>query len=457
MREAFGRCWPSTRSSRVRRGRRPADAALAAAPGAGATPAEVHAWWTGLTRAQQRAVIAASPGSVGNRDGIPPAARDAANTLALERDLAEWGYLEGRGLLTAEEERWLENARSARDACLAIEQGIDPIDRQSIPSSSTPTTRPPSTGTGPWPCAGDLATADNVAVVVPGFGTDGAGAAYQGERVLSLYEASRTLDGEPDQRLDVLDRVRRPRQRALGRRLGRRRGARRGDGDPRGERLADTIDGLRAARDRAAHLTVIGHSYGSTTLGHGAHDHGLGGRPRARRQPGGRRRHGPRVGPRPRPGRCGPEPTAATRSRTWATTAGGTWSPPGRGGPRRRPGRGRLRRPPVRGRVHDPRGQRRVRGAPGPLEYFDHDTESLYNIAQVVNGRYAAVRQAGHVTDPWYSEPARPGVGPRPDLPGHRRQAMSAPRAGRRGRVGCPRAGAPGRPGGRADDGAALP
>ena len=41
-------------------------------------------------------------------------------------------------------------------------------------------------------------------------------------------------------------------------------------------------------------------------------------------------------------------------------------------------------------------------------KYFDHDTESLYNIGQVVNGRYAAVREAGHVTDPWYSEPRDP-------------------------------------------------
>ncbi len=53
----------------------------------------------------------------------------------------------------------------------------------------------------------------------------------------------------------------------------RHRGAWRRDG---GERLADTLDGLRASRDGdPAHLTAIGHSYGSTTTGHAAHDHGI--------------------------------------------------------------------------------------------------------------------------------------------------------------------------------------
>ena len=131
MREAFARVLTLEQVEQRYGGvEDPADAALAAAPAAGATPAEVNAWWGGLTRGQQRAIIAASPGSIGNRDGIPPGARDAANTVALDRDLAEWGFLEDRGLLTADEERWLENARAARDARRAIEQGIDPVDRR---------------------------------------------------------------------------------------------------------------------------------------------------------------------------------------------------------------------------------------------------------------------------------------------------------------------------------------
>ena len=92
-----------------------------------------------------------------------------------------------------------------------------------------------------------------------------------------------------------------------------------------GERFADAIDGLRASRPYdAAHLTAIGHSYGSTTVAHAATDHhidvddivlvgspGAGGgvdhaeRPRRRRRPrlGRPQQRGP--GRRPRRPRLG--------------------------------------------------------------------------------------------------------------------------------------------------------
>ncbi len=94
----------------------PADAALDSMPGADAPPVDVNRWWDGLTSEQQLALIAAAPGSIGNRDGIPPAARDAANTVALDRDLADWGSLEAQGLLTDDERQWLANARAAESA-----------------------------------------------------------------------------------------------------------------------------------------------------------------------------------------------------------------------------------------------------------------------------------------------------------------------------------------------------
>jgi hypothetical protein len=45
-----------------------------------------------------------------------------------------------------------------------------------------------------------------------------------------------------------------------------------------GDRLADTLDGIDAIRGGGehVHLTVIGHSYGSTTLGHALHEHSTG-------------------------------------------------------------------------------------------------------------------------------------------------------------------------------------
>jgi uncharacterized protein YukE len=422
MREAFARVLTLDQvNQRYADVEDPADAALAAAPVTGATPTEVEAWWGGLTRGQQRAILAASPGSIGNRDGIPPGARDAANTVALNRDLAEWGFLEDRGLLTADEERWLENARAAHDARRAIEQGIDPVDREPIPSQLYRYDPTAFDGDGAVAVsAGDLATADNVAVVVPGFGTDGASAAYHGEGVLSLYEASRILDSRqanasmfwigydaPDNApwsggwdaAGVIDEDL----------------ATRG-----GDRLADTIDGLRATRDGdPAHLTVIGHSYGSTTLGHGAHDSGVPaddlvfvGSPGV----GGDTDHASDLGldtAHVWAGANSRDPIANLGNHGWwhlESALGGA----GLGDDPTEEAFGARR-------FEAESATRAANDGFGALadhsKYFDHDTESLYNIGQVVNGRYGAVREAGPVTDPWYAEPRDPEWGRAPGAP----------------------------------------
>jgi hypothetical protein len=341
--------------------------------------------------------------------------------VALERDLAEWGLLEERGLLTADEERWLENARSARDALAAIEQGIDPIDVEPIPSQLYLYDPTAFGGDGAVAVsAGDLAGADNVAVVVPGFGTDGASAGYHAERVLTLYESSRTLDGGQRNAsmfwigYDAPDNM--PWQEGwdasgvIGEDLATRGG----------DRLADTIDGLRASRDGgAAHLTVIGHSYGSTTLGHGAHDHGVPaddlvfvGSPGV----GGATDHATDLGIDPGhvwAGANSRDPIAGLGNHGWwhlESALGGA-------------GLGDDPAEDAFG-AHRFRAESTTRAADDGFaafgdhsKYFDHDTESLFNISQVVNGRYAAVRAAGHVTDPWYTDPQDPEWGRRPGSP----------------------------------------
>lgn len=49
----------------------------------GKTPADVNAWWRGLSPGVQRQLITDRPDLVGNRDGIPAAARDEANRIRL--------------------------------------------------------------------------------------------------------------------------------------------------------------------------------------------------------------------------------------------------------------------------------------------------------------------------------------------------------------------------------------
>jgi hypothetical protein len=49
-----------------------------------ATPAEVHRWWQALTAERQRRLLASVPDRIGSLDGIPAAARDLANRLAMD-------------------------------------------------------------------------------------------------------------------------------------------------------------------------------------------------------------------------------------------------------------------------------------------------------------------------------------------------------------------------------------
>lgn len=55
-------------------------------PAAGTDPARVKAWWDSLSPAQQRYVLAEYPELVGNLDGLPVAARDIANRIVLDRE-----------------------------------------------------------------------------------------------------------------------------------------------------------------------------------------------------------------------------------------------------------------------------------------------------------------------------------------------------------------------------------
>ena len=106
--------------------------------------------------------------------------------------------------------------------------------------------------------AGDPATADDVAVLVPGLGADADGATVHARRALDLHLAARREDPGDGNAVvawvgyDAPDGVG-----VLSERMARAGGA----------LLADDVDDLRD--DRAhdpAHLTVVGHSYGATTV-----------------------------------------------------------------------------------------------------------------------------------------------------------------------------------------------
>ncbi|WP_289016941.1 alpha/beta hydrolase [uncultured Aeromicrobium sp.] len=261
----------------------PADALLdrPGAPGTdGATPASVHDWWTSLDASQQQALIAAHPQIIGNTDGIPTAARDEANriSLALDLDRLETREDDG-GSLTFAERRHLERAQAAQTALDDVAARRDPVTNE--PLEGFLSLYDPTAFGGDGAVAvsvGNPDTAQNVSVSVPGMLNDGASIEGGTESVGNLYATARLAN--PGQSvastmwigydapsnfgvhgldtLQVIDE---------------------GLADAGGERLADFLDGMREVRDEdvhgRAHLTVIGHSYGSTTVGNAATDHGI--------------------------------------------------------------------------------------------------------------------------------------------------------------------------------------
>ena len=56
-------------------------------PARGTDPAAVKKWWDGLSAAQREDLIAADPKQIGGLDGVPVAVRDRANRLALSSEL----------------------------------------------------------------------------------------------------------------------------------------------------------------------------------------------------------------------------------------------------------------------------------------------------------------------------------------------------------------------------------
>ena len=384
----------------------PADAALDTRPEAGSSPDDVHAWWLGLSLVERRAIIAAAPGAIGNLDGIPAGARHEANTVALDRDLAALRTRDETGAVSDEERRALDNALAVDDARHRIEARHDPVTDERLSPQLYLYDPYAFGGEGAVAiCVGDLDRADNVAVIVPGLGTDGTSAGSQADRAADVHEASRTSD--PDASNATLVWIGYDAPDTVGVMT-------EGLAERGGDHLAATIDGLRAGRDGdPAHLTVIGHSYGSTTVGHAAHDHGLDvddvvfvGSPGV----GGDTHHAVDLGVDPDhvwSGANSSDPVVHLGNHGSLNL--GTLGGAGLGDDPAEDDFGGTRfqaESTTRGDGLNPFDDHN--------EYFDHGSESLANIAHVIAGDYDQVTEADPVTDSWWRGPDDPEAGRQP-------------------------------------------
>ncbi|QIK77088.1 alpha/beta hydrolase [Nocardioides piscis] len=240
------------------------------APASGASPREVATWWEAITEEQREAVTAAYPDVIGSADGLPAGARDDANRILLQDDIVRLGAKQQDGSIDPREAEILANATHAYNALARADDYVDPLTDEPVGAKLWLYRPGLHDGDGKVAISvGDLDTADDVSVFTPGIDTEMADAERYTGLMANLHESARyNGDGSSVATMFWLgyDTPDGPADLAT---LGEGRAH---DG---GERLAAAIDGLRASRaDDPAHLTAIGHSYGSTTTAYAFGEHG---------------------------------------------------------------------------------------------------------------------------------------------------------------------------------------
>jgi hypothetical protein len=246
----------------------------------------VSSWWNGLSQAERNALMISDPDLVGNTNGIPTGDRDEANTSAVQRDIE---YLLGKQAsgqeLSASEQRWLENAQSIEVAVAnASSAAFAELDIDAFVMAYQPHA---FGGDGIAAVAyGDPDTADHTAVYVPGIMQDGTQIDENGLQALNLYEETlMSMAGEDPPRpgsvstiawigydspnfdpesMDATD---------LGASIGDvAHTVTEANAQAGGVALSQFVDGLNSTHSGGdqPHLTVIGHSYGSTTSAYAA-------------------------------------------------------------------------------------------------------------------------------------------------------------------------------------------
>ncbi|MHA3023666.1 alpha/beta hydrolase [Mycobacterium sp. BMJ-28] len=243
-------------------------------PAAGTAPEEVKKWWDSLSPEQRDKYVAEHPAALGNLNGIPADIRDKVNQAVMTEDLnrvrdaaAHHGVSEDEVIkdpakygLTPDDATRFYNARRTSEG-LTHQRGADPQNPRPVLLWAYQ----PLADHGQGRAAIAIGNPDksrNTAVIVPGTGSsvrDG-WLADGHDDAIKLYDQSALADPDdptavlmwmgydaPDSFTDT--RIANPDLARSG-----------------GALLAADVNGLSATHEGASHVTVIGHSYGSTTV-----------------------------------------------------------------------------------------------------------------------------------------------------------------------------------------------
>ncbi len=244
-------------------------------PPPGTSAEDVHKWWTSLTPEERQRLIAEHPEQIGNLNGVPVSARSEANIAVMTQDLNRVCDVAGRyGVsvddvvrdpakygLTATDITRYQNADQTKQG-LDHDAGTDP--RHPNPTFLFAYNPLAFGGKGRAAIAiGNPDTAKNTAVIVPGTSSSVKGGwLHDGhDDSLNLYQQANLAD--PNNPTAVLawmgydapndfqdPRIATPMLARTG-----------------GQALAQDVNGLWATHlGGGEHVTVLGHSYGSTTV-----------------------------------------------------------------------------------------------------------------------------------------------------------------------------------------------
>lgn len=248
-----------------------------ASPPRHGSPADNATWWTSMTALQQQQVLRQHPGWIGNRDGVDFTARDLANQALLPLERAR--LIAERDRLRADlADNWFGGDLTNDDAALdhvndkltsldAIEATMRLPGERQLLLLDLGEERPQAAIAN-----GNVQTATNVAVFVPGLGSvlthslkgydiemNHLQKRAESESVRAhptLAETTATVTWIGYQAPLLGDTL------TLGKSVAGIEVARKG-----AAQLTPFLQGVGAARDHDAHLTLLSHSYGSTTAG----------------------------------------------------------------------------------------------------------------------------------------------------------------------------------------------
>lgn len=202
------------------------------------------AWWNGLSSAQQADYVSTYPGQIGMLDGLPATVRHEANMATLRHDAQNGHDPENAQALLDRVEQSQSGPQNERIYLL----GYEAPGRDGNPDATV------------IAAIGNPDTADNVAIYVPGTGTDLSNVGGSIDRMDDLRAEAEMIPGSGDTSTIVWLGYDAP------------------DSIPAATQSHHATDGAEDLRSfteglRTSHLgpesqtTVIGHSYGTTVVG----------------------------------------------------------------------------------------------------------------------------------------------------------------------------------------------